>query len=502
MAEGRGAPLVVDWKPEERTDLEIAMRHSLAVVEYTCGSIRVLSDCKADGEYGFNAVTIKQQAIQLRSGDELRANLPRSGVLLGAKLEAELKRGASLEIGMAMIGRYRTTRGNLPRATLKGECKGATHFVRGATLGAFAMQVSADATAHSVAEIFDGGVRAGSSSSRSERSSDGVLAECDASSPEDKSPPKRCAALLRLELVALADVASEPSSAAPASLGAEDAECPDGMVMRSGKCTRAGARDARTCRVHDVTDCSAQCQAGSAKSCALLAWDYREGMKVSADGARALELYARGCALGLPEACAEAGEIYWTGKGGVPEDPARAADIFSRSCEQEVSTACWALHFFYESGQGGLAKDPKRSDELKRRAFGLYDRDCKAGDLEACNRQGVALANGWIERRDAKRAAELFQRACDGGDPNGCRNLGEAYAEGEGVAKDKVRAAKLFKTACDAEDVDACGYYGWVLAKGLAGERDLSKGTELVRKACNWRQAPVHCDRLSELSRK
>src|SRR5687768_6800679 len=45
---GGGEPLVVDWKPEQRSDLEVAMKDGVAIVAYSCKGIKLLSDCKLD----------------------------------------------------------------------------------------------------------------------------------------------------------------------------------------------------------------------------------------------------------------------------------------------------------------------------------------------------------------------------------------------------------------------------------------------------------------------
>ncbi len=115
------------------------MKDGIAVVQYGCDSIRLLSDCHVDGQYGFVGVTRKEQVIELKNGDEIRANLPKTGALLGMKLEGDLERGASLDVALVMVGKERTRRNHATRADLVGDCNGATHFVRGAMIGAFAM---------------------------------------------------------------------------------------------------------------------------------------------------------------------------------------------------------------------------------------------------------------------------------------------------------------------------------------------------------------------------
>ncbi|HSN98959.1 MAG TPA: hypothetical protein VLS89_11760, partial [Candidatus Nanopelagicales bacterium] len=88
-----GEPLVVDWKPELRGDLEIAMREGVAVVSYSCEGIKLLKDCRIEGSYGYLGMTKKEQVVRLQNADELRANLPLSGGSIGG----ELARGSSLD---------------------------------------------------------------------------------------------------------------------------------------------------------------------------------------------------------------------------------------------------------------------------------------------------------------------------------------------------------------------------------------------------------------------
>src|SRR5689334_15751174 len=46
-------PFLVDWKDEQRGELEIAMQKGVAVLSYSCKGIKLLRDCKLPGEYGF-----------------------------------------------------------------------------------------------------------------------------------------------------------------------------------------------------------------------------------------------------------------------------------------------------------------------------------------------------------------------------------------------------------------------------------------------------------------
>ena len=85
----RGAePLVVDWKPEQRGELEVAMKEGVAVMAYSCDTIRLLEDCRLEGGYGFIGMTRREQVVQLESSDELKANLPLTGATSHPVLDA------------------------------------------------------------------------------------------------------------------------------------------------------------------------------------------------------------------------------------------------------------------------------------------------------------------------------------------------------------------------------------------------------------------------------
>src|SRR5215213_7364447 len=69
-------PLIVDWNPEERGDLEVAMKQGVAVVHYDCKSVKLLPDCHVEGGYSFLGITKKEQVISIENADQAQANLP------------------------------------------------------------------------------------------------------------------------------------------------------------------------------------------------------------------------------------------------------------------------------------------------------------------------------------------------------------------------------------------------------------------------------------------
>jgi hypothetical protein len=428
------------------------MRGGIAVVHYECNVIRVLPACTAEGSYGFMGMTTKEQVIRLESGDELRANLPSTGVSIAAKLDAEMKRGATLDVALVMVGKWVTARDGVLKEQLKGDCKDATHFVRGATVGAFAMQAGSKAEAKTAISIFGAGTAGGSNASKSMRSQDGKIEACTGARTDAKSPPEQCGAMLRLQLAPFDGSTKDKTSDKGASADATQvaSECPKGMSRVNDKCTAEA--QSHQCAPGDVADCKAQCTAGD------------------------------------PGSCVNLGMIRARGLGGEPVDAIAAAELFKKGCDGGVAIGCFDLALAYDAGRG-VTVDKGHADTL-------YERACEAGEPRGCYNLALSYAKGEGVAADKARAAKLYQRACDGGWLDGCYNLARAYRKGEGVTASDATAAELFGKACANEEAASCGDLGFMYASGLVGGKsDRAKAAELYKKACDGGYA-VACGNL------
>lgn len=401
--ENYGEPLVVDWRPEHRADLELTMRESVAVVRYDCHTLRLLKDCTLEGKYGFVGVTKKEQVIQLRDEDELRANLPLGGGALAMQMSGDLQRGSALDIALVMIGKQTTARASASRAELKGTCEGATHFVRRATVGAFAMQTGTRAAISTAAQLFQAGASASSGSAKNVRSTDGDPAACSRAGTDGHAAPDGCSAILRLELTAI-----DAPTTASARSELDVAACPTGMVRSEGKCTNAAAAD-HDCSFDEPALCSTQCEKGNALSCGRLGWDYGKGYKVPKDEKRAVELMGRACEANAEDTCSALGVMYLNGNSAVAKDVGRAKELFERACLAGGTRGCHNVGVLHRDGIGG-AKDPKR-------ALGYFTRACDGGLAIAC--AGVA---DLVEPESRARALEYSRRACVGGYDEACKD--------------------------------------------------------------------------------
>lgn len=478
VIEAHGEPLVVDWRPDHRGDLEIAMKEGVAVVAYTKEGMRLLKGCHAKGKYGFLGMTLKEQVISLEDENEIRANLPLSGVGIAGKLGGELKQGTVLNIAMALVGKHKTTNQEVPRDTLEGRCDGATHFVSGATVGAFVLKTAARGEASTAAEVFGVGASAATSSAKDVMNKDGDITSCRKASPDEAAPPDGCTALIRLELEGIAPAAAKTPPPAVKTSWAPN-PCPPGMVLSAGKCAMPSAQRPHQCDPRDVADCGAQCDRGHPESCVNLGFAHERGQGAPKDVRRASQLYAKACELGSALGCHNAGFLLNEGEG-MSHDPAKAVGLFEKACLWGEARGCNSLGAALFAGSG-IAHDLDRAGKLFQRA-------CSGGDPAGCTNLGTLLLTGKFGDRNPLLAASMFERACQGRDLAGCSSLASAFETGSGVQADLGRAAKLYESSCDSGYAYACYSLSVLATLGKGVPKDASRARSLLDRACQAKE--------------
>lgn len=475
VIEEQGQPLIVDWQPEIRGDLEVAMREGVAVVRFDHKGLKLLTDCKIDGKYGFIGVNTKEQVVSLVSAEEVKANLPGAGLGIIAKLGAELGQKQALNIAIVMVGKRKTTWASAAKTDLHGRCDGATHFVRGATIGAFAMRTGAKGKVSTVAELFGGGFDAHAGSEKHVESADGLLDACKKASPELENPPNQCGALIRLELVKLGTTKKEDKPEATAKVDTAESSCPEGFVFSGGKCARPDVTTTHACQTGDVRDCTMQCEKGNAQSCDTLGYMFSSGTGVTRNDAEAAQLFKRACDAGFANGCFNQGVSLEAGLG-VGKNEAGAFPLYEKACGDGSALGCSAASGLLFYGRG-VAKDEARSVKLALLA-------CNGGEHQACSNLGVMfnIGMGGVKKNEAM-AAKLFKMACDGGNAIGCGNYAYQAEFGLGIAADKKRAGELYAKACAALP-SQCIWYGVALQTGTGVKKDGKRAAAEYKKTC------------------
>lgn len=473
---GASAPLIVDWKPEERADLEEAIHDGVAIVEWSDAGLRLLRSCHLDGEYGYLPVQMKKDLVRLESADEVKANLPLGAAGLLGKIGGELGHGATLDIAMAMVGKRRTTWHDVTDQDVKGKCAGASHFVRALLVGAFAMKTGSKTHAAAAVEIFGAGAGGSLASSKDVNRADGKLDACEKATGEEAKPPAQCAAVLRLELEPITKGAAPAPKPAvvegPRPVDADEAPaCSEGMVFREGKCAALVADLPHVCKATDPEDCKVQCSRNDAQSCDQLGVLLANKTPADASinglfdkacklgdasgcanlGTRLLSvpgqqnppvaaaLFEKACVMGDARGCSVAGDVFWVGMG-VPSDGPRAMKSYAKGCEGGDQYACTNLGVIYMGGAKGVTADFAKAAALARRA-------CYGGVSIACGNAGVINELGLGTRQNLSLAVGLFDRACKM-DPNECYRLAIMLQAGEGMPANDAEAKKLFAASC------------------------------------------------------
>lgn len=490
FVQGSNEPLVVDWQPDQRGDLEVSMRQGVAIVAYDKQGLRLLRDCRIDGSYGFFGINTKEQLVRLETAEELRANLPTFGGLLAAKIGGELSQGGTLDVALVMIGKLRTTWRKAGRADLAGDCATATHFVRGATIGAFAMDQGTKRSARVAASLFDVGADAAASRSKQVRNTDGSLDACKTHDPDAPKAPKQCGALLRIELTEIAAAAE-----APVAVPAKEAEgkalvaaekCPRPLVFVDGKCSAEAKAAPHDCTFGNGAECVGECQKGSLESCVRLSQMKLLGRGVPLDLRGGAELAAQSCERGHGRACAVVAEVFMA-DDRVAHDLPRAGEFAKKSCRLGDEIGCLQFGQALKAGFG-----MKADASMAAQAF---TKSCNGGVEGACSELGLLFERGDGVPRDDGKAALLHKRACDGSEMVGCVNYGLSLEFGSGVRADVPLAAKFYERACNGENA-YCIQMGAITLAGNGVKADRKRAADFFRKSCG-RGHPVSCSYLS-----
>jgi TPR repeat protein len=472
-AENSGEPLVVDWKPEQRGDLELMMKENVAIVSYSCKGFKLLKDCKVDGNYGFLGMSRKEQVVKLNNADEVKANLPLGGIGIAGNISAEMARGSTLDVAMIMVGKVKTTWAKVQADELKGECDGATHFVKGAMVGAFVMQTGTKGQVKSAAQMFGASASGASTSEKNVQNKDGDIADCAKATPDDKKAPSQCQAFIRLELKGIipkaapaagATAAAPPPAEKPSGndVAVAEATCPKGLVMSEGKCTEAKSAAAYLCNPKDANDCVAQCGKGNVQSCGAAGSLYvNGGGGASRDEKKARELLAKGCDGSDTKSCTNLGVLMLQGRGGA-KDSATAAKNFEKGCGDADALACNMLGMQYKNGDGVTKDDTK--------AVSLLQKGCEGGNDAACATYGKMLLDGTGTAKDPVKAKNFLRRACDGNQPQACIDVGNIYEQ----SRDVIGAKIMYQRGCWRGNMQACFDNGR-MELGFGGQKDAAK---------------------------
>lgn len=439
------SPYVLEWPTSTRGDLEAAMAGNVVVVSYSCDGVKVLPDCKVEGDYGYLALTPKTESNLIEGADNIRASF--GGASFG--VDAKLERGAKLDMSYMLVGKRSTQRSTVTKADLVGDdfCAGATHFVKRADVGAWTMVTGKSVSAGLAAQVMNQGVGAESSNKEVRSKADGDPKTCKGAKKGDADAPDGCGALI---LVSLAPIKGGDAKIADIkTTGVDDTfECPAGRVKaEGGGCvTKAAATGAYLCDASNTDECLAQCKAGSDGSCGRLANQVIYVQGETGDDAQMKK------AIGMFKPLAER---------------------FRTACENDQAPACMASVFIMLPELANIESAPQAERVAKLNTIAKFmERGCAAGDPKACSFFRLVFVDGREKLKEAgidtmanyKRALEI---GCRGGQAAPCAYLAFEQTMGTVIKQDVQAAQRNAHKACLGDSADAC-----LLASALASDAD------------------------------
>jgi len=190
-------PFIIEWDATDRSSFEAYAANDVVVVRYEGCNMQVLEECRNDsvrGEQGaYKPVEWTSGALEklnISNQGELVAKLPLSVGTLGGRVAG----GEKFSMEYFVAGTRNSTRAAVYREDLAANpgCEGATHFVYGINLGAFALGSVTEFIAEASASLYGFGAGGKNERSRTADKQGGDLGLCKGDSAKEvdgcKSP--------------------------------------------------------------------------------------------------------------------------------------------------------------------------------------------------------------------------------------------------------------------------------------------------------------------------
>jgi hypothetical protein len=204
IAASHESPLVTEWPASEKANLEARLREGTVVVSYSGCEMRLLTQCRMPGTYGWRRTTTSTDVVEIRSADDLYAKMPLGAV----SLEGELERTGRLAVQTTVAGQLQLASFDTGGASKDPACMGATHVVGALSIGAFKLHSGGSVKARGGAEVQAlGTFGGGSESQESLVRQAGVPARCEEGTAE--APHFECSSPIQVFLRALPSTLSD-----------------------------------------------------------------------------------------------------------------------------------------------------------------------------------------------------------------------------------------------------------------------------------------------------
>ncbi|HKE20573.1 MAG TPA: caspase family protein [Kofleriaceae bacterium] len=185
------------------------------------------------------------------------------------------------------------------------------------------------------------------------------------------------------------------------------------------------------------------CDRKDKDACARLGAMFMTGDGVVLDQQNGGRMLSQSCEAGSARACCAIAVQLYDPSEASPR-PLPEAATCDAACDGGFGPACRAIEQMRRIG-GPRDKDPKAAARSKM-AYDLDQKQCRAGDAEACH----GLAEMLLGEGEGARARKLLVRACDAGLARSC----EAAARASGSGSEAAR--KFLEKGCEASHGRSC----------------------------------------------
>ncbi len=195
-------PFIIEWDATDMSSFESFAANDVVVVRYEGCHLVVLDECRNESIRGSQGAyrppeftSGSLETIDISNEGELYAKLPLGSATLGGRVDG----GERFHMEYYVAGTREATRDALYRDDLAANpgCEGATHFVHGYNLGAFALGSAAELNTEFGGSVYGFGAGGSTSSTRSADKKGGDLAVCRSDSATEVAG---CKAPIRLSL--------------------------------------------------------------------------------------------------------------------------------------------------------------------------------------------------------------------------------------------------------------------------------------------------------------
>ncbi len=183
-------PFIIEWDATDMSSFEAHAANDIVMVRYEGCDMKVLDQCRNDsvrGQLGaykpVEWTSGSLEKLDIASEDDLYAKLPLGAATLGGRVQ----HGEKFHMEYYVAGTRGATRDAVYKDDLKemSGCEGATHFVYGYNLGAFALGTATETEISAEGSLYGFGGGGGTKSSQQTDKKGGDLSTCKSESAKE-----------------------------------------------------------------------------------------------------------------------------------------------------------------------------------------------------------------------------------------------------------------------------------------------------------------------------